>query len=324
MTPTQRSGFGTSPTQDTSPAEALTGEASETFAQPTSANTNSVTSSPVSVSGPMPYVSPAGLTLRPFGPAPVHVSHSARPAGGGDSPTLGTSGPIGSSSFDSAALQSFLESRLQVLTASSGSTLFRLTWKTRVTPSGRRICALRASVPRTSGNACSSWPSPTCNDARGSAYSYGNGNHSRPCLKLVGAARLSAWPTPACTNADRGGQAKRMSQGRSNLQDAVMLSSWATPAAREAGGTPEQFLARKVKARANGAQLGVSLTSLSLQAQLVVSGNQPIGSSAATEKPGQLNPAHSRWLMGLPRAWDDCAPTATRSTRRLRRPLFAP
>jgi hypothetical protein len=128
-----------------------------------------------------------------------------------------------------------LESKLRALMASGGSTLYALTWKVRTTPSGHRICARRASVRRTSDSACSSWPSPTVNDAKGSAYSYGNGDHTKPCLKLVGAARLAGWPTAAVTNAERGGDARRFkgsqSQGgrRSNLQDAVMLAGWQTP-----------------------------------------------------------------------------------------------
>jgi DNA (cytosine-5)-methyltransferase 1 len=37
------------------------------------------------------------------------------------------------------------------------------------------------------------WPSPVTNDAKGSDYTYANGDHSRPCLKLPGAAKLATW-----------------------------------------------------------------------------------------------------------------------------------
>ncbi len=49
---------------------------------------------------------------------------------------------------------------------------------------------------------------------------------------------------------------------------AIELSGWPTPTACEAGGTPEQFIARKLKSIAKGSRMGASLTDLGLVAQL--------------------------------------------------------
>lgn len=275
---------------------------SQTSRQLTLLVLDSVTSSPESEDGATRSDSPMCPTTPTSGQDPVHANRSAPPGAAPGSPMIDTSGPRGPGSSASIALQSSLVSRLRAELASHGSTLYSLTWKERATPAQRQICQLRASVLRTCDSACSSWPTAQAHDAKG----------AKSVEKIA--------EMKASSPKRKGGGPP----GFSNLNEIAHLASWATPAAHEAGGTPEQFLERKRRAVASGSQLGVSLTSLSLQAQLADHGQTPTGSLAPTGARGQLSPAHSRWLMGYPAEWDDCAGTATRSSRRSRRRSSAP
>jgi hypothetical protein len=146
------------------------------------------------------------------------------------------------------------------------------------------------------------WPTPIVNDELGSKYCYGpkkaDGGPRMRYLKLPGAAALAGWPTPRREDSESTGAHRGTPD---TLHSASQMAGWPTPMA----GSPATETYNEAGDSCN-----------SRKTRLLVSGETPTGSPAPTEKRGQLNPAHSRWLMGLPAAWDDCAPTATRSARR--------
>jgi len=289
---------------------------SKTSRRQTSPDPGNATSSPASEDGPTLFDSQESPTTPTSGPAPVRVSRSAKRARGAERATLDIFGQHGSHSSKSAALQRSLESRLRALTDLDGSMLYSLTWNDAVTPSGRRICALRNSL-RTDGAGFSSWPTPTTAGS-GNGYTYRNGNSSERCLTLTGAARMAAWPTPCAQDGPNGGP----SQGIDRLPGAAPLASWATPTVSQAGGTPEQFLERKRRTRA----CGVALSDLGLQVRTWIPGAAAFGSTAPTESgvSSRLNPRFSLWLMGYPTAWASCGEAVTRSFRSARQPSSSP
>ena len=300
-------GLRTSSSADSSPTGSSTDAASWMSDPPTWLASLSATSSLESESGRTHFAEQVGVMIGRYGLDHVLASLSPRQAKAAGLTMSGISGPLGTTSSTSAILQSCLESRLQARTASVGSTLFSLTWKYRATPLGRQICALRASVLRTSGNGCGSWPVASWPTATTRDWKDGH-EQAVPINALLGrTAWLAGWPSPVVTTG-QGGSLAHMDGRRSNLIDSVLLAGWPTTTTQDSTGS---------RAYGYKGQAFMTLTDAAFSAD---SGPTLTGSPVATASGGQLNPAHSRWLMGLPPAWDDCAPTATRSSRRSPKP----
>jgi hypothetical protein len=166
------------------------------------------------------------------------------------------------------------------------------------------------------------WPTPMAGSPATEDYNAaGNTDSSRKTVELA------AWPRP---NSMTGGQTSR---GGDRIDEPLMagvaqLASWPTP---DTGMnlTDENWEARqKVQAAKYGNNgFGPNLAqaaSLGGPVRLTASGAMLTGSDAAMESSGQLRAGHSRWLQGIPAAWDVCADMATASLLLLRKPSSKP
>ena len=299
--------------------------------------TLNVISSPVSGSGVTPSDKQDGPTIAQSGQVAAHANLSARQAKEQGLMTSGTYGQQCFGSSASVALRQSLASKLHQGMDSDGGILFHLTWKERVTPAGQQIYALRALGHPTSGNASTGWPTPLQADVNASRTSNPQEYSMRwlarenagSNLAIVAQAYASPWPTPVANDDNKTPEAHLAMKQRMGERDgtganrtqitslqvmAKTVKGWATPQSRDYRSGDNLGSPRWDRK----SQQGWSFN-LNDEARLTVPGPTPNGSTAETAKRGQLNPAFSRWLMGLPPEWDVAAILAYRQRKARRK-----
>jgi hypothetical protein len=185
------------------------------------------------------------------------------------------------------------------------------------------------------------WPTSRAEDAESSGMRHARGLADT----LTAVASLTGWGTPAARDWKSGDASQEtLDKNARPLSELAKLEGWATPKVQSGdyqyrGGNPldialnlmgeAKLPAWNTPKKADGEQgsetmMRGNLTLLG-EARLTAFGDKPIGYLLGLNgweivpACGQLNAAHSRWLMGLPKEWDDCGVTAMASLRRPRK-----
>lgn len=123
-------------------------------------------------------------------------------------------------------------------------------------------------------------------------------------------AQLANWPTTGCSDDRSPNVADAMSWYREDgskkqkrLQDVAGIANWPTSSATDSKGGYQGGRIRNGKLSVDRLDVAAQLATPDYPIRITVDGRMLTGSTAGMNVSGQLNPEHSRWLMGFPGAW---------------------